>query len=76
MTENQALTETFTGRLTSEDIDVVHFHLNTILYLYIPAIIFRKKINFIHTLHSVTSKTIGFKYSVGKAQHQVSNQTS
>ncbi len=42
--------------------DVVHFHLNTILYLYFPAIIFRNKINFIHTLHSVTSKTIGFKW--------------
>ena len=42
--------------------DVVHFHLNTILYLYIPAILFRKRINFIHTLHSITSKTIGFKW--------------
>lgn len=42
--------------------DVVHFHLNTILYLYIPAVLFRKRINFIHTLHSITSKTIGFKW--------------
>lgn len=42
--------------------DVVHFHLNTVLYLYFPAIVFRKKVNFIHTLHSVTPKTIGFKW--------------
>lgn len=52
--------------------DVVHFHLNTILYLYIPAFFFRSKINFIHTLHSVTSKTIGFKWqkSINKYFYQ------
>lgn len=42
--------------------DVIHFHLNTILYLYLPAIFFKNKIKFIHTLHSLTPKTIGFKW--------------
>ena len=40
--------------------DVVHAHLNTILYLYFPAIFYKKRINFVHTLHSIPSKTIGF----------------
>lgn len=42
--------------------DIVHIHLNTILYCYIPAILFKKKIKFVHTLHSLPSKTIGFKW--------------
>lgn len=42
--------------------EIIHFHLNTILYLYIPSLIFGKRIKFIHTLHSVAEKTIGFKW--------------
>ncbi len=42
--------------------DIIHFHLNTILYMYLPSLIFRNKINFVQTLHSITSKTIGFKW--------------
>lgn len=42
--------------------DVVHSHLNTILYLYLPALIFKNKIKFIHTLHNIASKTIGFRW--------------
>lgn len=42
--------------------DAIHFHLNTILYLYLPSLIFKNKIKFIHTLHSITPKTIGFKW--------------
>lgn len=42
--------------------DVVHAHLNTVLYLYFPALLLRSKIKFIHTLHSFASKTSGFKW--------------
>lgn len=42
--------------------DIIHFHLNTILYLYLPALLYRNRIKFIHTLHSIAPKTIGFKW--------------
>lgn len=42
--------------------DVVHAHLNVILYLYLPALIFKNRIKFIHTLHNLAPKTIGFKW--------------
>ena len=42
--------------------DVIHFHLNTIVYYYLPSLLFKNKIKFIHTLHNIASKTIGFKW--------------
>lgn len=42
--------------------DVIHAHLNTILYLYLPALVFKNKIKFIHTLHSIAPKTIGYRW--------------
>lgn len=44
------------------DPDVIHAHLNTKLYLYLPAIFYSKRIRFIHTLHSLAHKTVGFKW--------------
>lgn len=42
--------------------DIIHAHLNTILYLYLPALLFKNRIKFIHTIHSIAPKTIGFKW--------------
>jgi glycosyltransferase involved in cell wall biosynthesis len=42
--------------------NIVHAHLNTLIYLYLPALIFNNKIQFIHTLHNIASKTIGFSW--------------
>ena len=42
--------------------EIIHFHLNTIIYFYLPSLIFKNKIKFIHTLHSIPLKTIGFKW--------------
>lgn len=42
--------------------DVIHSHLNTILYLYLPALLFKDKIIFVHTLHSVAHKIASFKW--------------
>ena len=41
--------------------NIVHAHLNTILYCILPSLIF-KKIKFFHTLHSIADKTIKIKW--------------
>ena len=41
--------------------DVVHAHLNVLIYLYLPALFYHKKVKFVHTLHSTASKAAGFK---------------
>lgn len=40
--------------------DIIHAHLNTIIYLFLPSIIFRKKIKFFHTLHSTAETASGY----------------
>lgn len=47
--------------LKKERPDVVHSHLNTLIYIFIPALL-NKKIRFIHTLHSIASAAVGFKW--------------
>ena len=42
--------------------DIIHAHLNTILYLYLPALIYKNDIKFIHTIHTMPPKSIGFKW--------------
>lgn len=45
--------------LRKENPDVVHCHLNTVLYT-LPSVLFKTR-RVIHTLHSVASATIGFR---------------
>jgi glycosyltransferase involved in cell wall biosynthesis len=40
--------------------DVVHAHLNTIIYLFIPALFYKHKYKFYHTLHNTAKKTVGY----------------
>ena len=40
--------------------DIIHLHLNTILYFYLPALFYKSQIKFIHTLHNIAPKTIRF----------------
>jgi glycosyltransferase involved in cell wall biosynthesis len=40
--------------------EIVHAHLNTIIYLFLPSL-FLKKIKFFHTLHSIATKDVELK---------------
>ena len=42
--------------------DVVHAHLNTIIYLFLPALIFKHKTKFIHTIHNLAEYDLGFSW--------------
>lgn len=42
--------------------NIIHGHLNVLLYLYLPALFYHKNIKFFHTLHNTASKAIGFKW--------------
>ena len=42
--------------------DIVHAHLNTIFFCFLPALFLSKNVNFFHTLHSLADKTVGFKF--------------
>ena len=44
--------------LVKEKPNVVHAHLNTVLYCLIPSLFIKCK--FVHTLHSIAPKTVGF----------------
>lgn len=41
--------------------DIIHGHLNVLIYMYLPSLIFRKK-KFIHTIHSLSEKYVLFKF--------------
>ena len=40
---------------------VVHTHLNTVLYSFLPSVFF-KKVDFFHTVHNIADKSVGFKF--------------
>jgi glycosyltransferase involved in cell wall biosynthesis len=40
--------------------DIVHAHLNTLLYILIPSFVFKRKIKFFHTIHNLANKDVGF----------------
>jgi len=42
--------------------DVVHAHLNTKLYLFIPSIVYKNRIKFIHTIHNLANIDVGFNW--------------
>ena len=42
--------------------NVVHAHLNTKLYLFFPSLIYRNKIKFVHTIHNLAEKDVGFRW--------------
>ena len=42
--------------------DVVHAHLNTKLYLYLPSLIFKDRIKFVHTIHNLADKDCGYQW--------------
>ena len=42
--------------------EVVHAHLNTKIYLFLPSIFFKSKIKFVHTIHSLAEKDVGFQF--------------
>lgn len=39
--------------------NVIHCHLNTLLYCFVPSLYMKSK--FVHTLHSIANKSVGFK---------------
>lgn len=49
----------FNRILKAEKPNVVHFHLNTVVYGFIPSLF--SKIKFVHTLHSIAELSTGFK---------------
>ncbi len=42
--------------------EVVHAHLNTKLYIYLPSIILKNRIKFIHTIHNLAPKDVGYSW--------------
>lgn len=40
--------------------NVVHAHLNTKIYLFIPSLFYKNRIKFIHTIHNLAHKDVGF----------------
>lgn len=42
--------------------DVIHAHLNTKLYLFLPSLVFTNKIKFVHTIHNLAEKDVGFNW--------------
>lgn len=42
--------------------DVVHAHLNTRIYLFLPAVIFNHSMKFIHTIHNLAEYDVGFSW--------------
>lgn len=41
--------------------NVVHFHLNTVVYGFLPALVKSSRVKFVHTLHNVAELSVGFK---------------
>lgn len=42
--------------------EVVHAHLNTKLYIFLPSLIFKNKIKFVHTIHNLAPKDVGYSW--------------
>lgn len=42
--------------------DIVHAHLNTKIYLFLPSLLFKNRIKFVHTIHNLAYKDVGFEW--------------
>ena len=42
--------------------DVVHAHLNTLLYCFLPSLFLVKKVKYFHTLHNLAEESVGFRW--------------
>lgn len=47
--------------------DVVHSHLNSLVYSFLPSLLFNKT-KFFHTIHNIAAKDLGFRWQKNNKQ--------